>query len=299
MSNFQETVTTEDGQQIVVVVKKPTNDQLKQADIHKAKAWNKAFKEGVMTKAEVEKIMVDRGIWSEEKSKIESRLSQEILELEKRLYRGDGKAAPKLSDGRDIALEMRQKRIELRDLISERLAADDNTAESLADNARFDFLVYKCSYNGETDQPLFDSYEDYNSQGSSRPAIAAAQLLARMIYDLDSDFESKLPENAFLRQHKLVNDDGQLIDPKTKYTVDPEGRRINELGHYLDEDGNRVDINGVRIDEDGLYEMVEYENDLYEEEVEEEAEEKPAPKPRKKRATRKTAAKKAEQVETE
>lgn len=299
MSNFQETVTAEDGQQIVVVVKKPTNDQLKQADIHKAKAWNKAFKEGVMTKAEVEKIMVDRGIWSEEKSKIEARLSQEILELEKRLYRGDGKASPKLSDGRDIALEMRQKRIELRDLISERLAADDNTAESLADNARFDFLVYKCSYNGETDQPLFDSYEDYNSQGSSRPAIAAAQLLARMIYDLDSDFESKLPENAFLRQHKLVNDDGQLIDPKTKYTVDPEGRRINELGHYLDEDGNRVDINGVRIDEDGLYEMVEYENDLYEEEVEEEVEEKPAPKPRKKRATRKTAAKKAEQVETE
>lgn len=299
MSKFQETVTTEDGQQIVVVVKKPTNDQLKQADIHKAKAWNKAFKEGVMTKAEVEKIMVDRGIWSEEKSKIESRLSQEILELEKRLYRGDGKAAPKLSDGRDIALEMRQKRIELRDLISERLAADDNTAESLADNARFDFLVYKCSYNGETDQPLFDSYEDYNSQGSSRPAIAAAQLLARMIYDLDSDFESKLPENAFLRQHKLVNDDGQLIDPKTKYTVDPEGRRINELGHYLDEDGNRVDINGVKIDEDGLYEMVEYENDLYEEEVEEEVEEKPAPKPRKKRATRKTTAKKTEQVETE
>ncbi len=88
MSNFQETVTNEDGQQIVVVVKKPTNDQLKQADIHKAKAWNKAFKEGVMTKAEVEKIMVDRGIWSEEKSKIEARLSQEILELEKRLYRG-------------------------------------------------------------------------------------------------------------------------------------------------------------------------------------------------------------------
>ena len=299
MSNFQETVTNEDGQQIVVVVKKPTNDQLKQADIHKAKAWNKAFKEGVMTKAEVEKIMVERGIWSEEKSKIEARLSQEILELEKRLYRGDGKAAPKLSDGRDIALEMRKKRIELRDLISERLAADDNTAESLADNARFDYLVYKCSYNGDTDQPLFPSYEEYNKRGASKAAVAAAQLLARMIYDLDSDFESKLPENAFLRQHKLVNDDGQLIDPKTKETIDPDGRRINELGHYLDEDGNRVDINGVRIDEDGLYEMVEYENDLYEEEVEEEVEEKPAPKPRKKRATRKTAAKKAEQVETE
>lgn len=295
MSKFQEAVVTEDGSTINVVVKKPTNDQLKEADIHKAKAWNKAFREGVMTKAEVEKIMVERGIWSEEKSKVEARLTQEILELEKKLYRGDGKAAPKLSDGRDIALEMRQKRIELRDLISERLAADDNTAESLADNARFDFLVYKCSYNGDTNQPLFPSYEEYNNRGSSRIAVASAQLLARMIYDLDSDFESKLPENAFLRQHKLVNDDGQLIDPKTKETVDAEGRRINELGHYIDNDGNRVDIDGNRIDEDGLYEMVEYENDLYEEEIEE----KPAPKPRKKRTTRKTTAKKTEQVETE
>ena len=112
MSKFQEAVVTEDGSTINVVVKKPTNDQLKEADIHKAKAWNKAFREGVMTKAEVEKIMVERGIWSEEKSKVEARLTQEILELEKRLYRGDGKAAPKLSDGRDIALEMRLKRIE-------------------------------------------------------------------------------------------------------------------------------------------------------------------------------------------
>tara|TARA_A100001515_G_scaffold144720_2_gene149714 strand:+ start:2405 stop:3289 length:885 start_codon:yes stop_codon:yes gene_type:complete len=294
MSKFQEAVVTEDGSTINVVVKKPTNDQLKEADIHKAKAWNKAFREGVMTKAEVEKIMVERGIWSEEKSKVEARLTQEILELEKRLYRGDGKAAPKLSDGRDIAIEMRKKRIELRDLISERLAADDNTAESLADNARFDFLVYKCSYNGDTDQPLFPSYEDYNNRGSSRVAVTSAQLLARMIYDLDSDFEDKLPENAFLKQHNLVNNNGQLIDPKTKETVDPEGRRINELGHYLDDDGHRVDIDGNRIDEDGLYEMVEYENDLYEE-----AEEKPAPKPRKKRTTRKTTAKKTEQVETE
>ena len=297
MSKFSETVTNEDGQQIVVVVKKPTNEQLKEADIHKAKAWNKAFREGVMTKAEVEKIMVERGIWSEEKSKVEARLTQEILELEKILYRGDGKAAPKLSDGRDIALQMRAKRIELRDLISERLAADDNTAESLADNARFDYLVYRCSFNGETDQPLFESYEAYNKRGSTRAAVAAAQLLARMVYDLDSDFEDKLPENAFLKQHKLVNEQGQLIDPKTKETVDDKGRKINELGHYLDDEGNRVDIDGDRIDEDGLYEMVEYENDLYEEV--EEAEEKPAPKTRKKRAPRKTSAKKTEQAETE
>ena len=285
MSKFKETIIAEDGQTVIVTVKKPTNEVLKDADIYKAKAWNKAFKEGVMTKAEVEKVMVERGIWSEEKSKREQILTREILDLEKVLYRGDGKARPKLSDGRDIALKMRSKRIELRDLIQERISMDDNTAESIADNSRFDYLVFACSYNEETGERLFESYDDYNSKGSSKVAISAAQLLARMVYDLDSDFEDKLPENAFLKQHKLVNESGSLVDPNTKELIDEEGRKINEYGHYLDDDGNRIDINGVKMDDEGLYEMVEYENDLFEEEPEEK------PKTRKKRAPRKTAAK--------
>lgn len=262
MPNFQRKVTLENGEVITVAVRRPTNDQLKEADIQRAKAWNKAFKEGVMTKNEVEKIMIERGTWSAEKTRQEVSLTKEILELEKKLYLGDGKSKPKLSEGRRIAIDMKSKRIALRDLIAERISMDENTAESLADNARFDYLVYACSFNADTGERLFDSYEDYNSKGATVEAVAAAQLLAQMVYNLDEEFEDKLPENKFLKQFNLIDDDGLLINPKTHELIDQDGRKINKEGHYLDSEGHRVDIDGNRLSDDGFYEMVDYENDL-------------------------------------
>lgn len=265
MSSFQKNIVKENGDEVTIVIRRPTNQQLKDADIQKAKVWNKAFKEGVMTKSEVEKLMIQRGTWGSEKSGRERQLTQEIIELERLLYRGDGKSKPKLSDGRKLAVEMKNKRMELRDLISERISMDENTAESLADNARFDYLVYACSYNGDTGERLFSSYEDYNSKGTTIEAITAAQLLAKMVYNLDEDFESKLPENEFLKKFNLLDEEGNLVDPKTKNLVDANGRRVSKDGFYVDENGNRIDADGNPIDERGFYQMVEYENDLIDE----------------------------------
>lgn len=268
MANFEQMVTKENGEVVIVVVKRPTNQQLKDADIQKAKVWNKAFKEGVMTKNEVEKLMKERGTWNDEKTAKERQLTELILSLERKLYLGEDGVKPKLSEGRKIAIEMKNKRVELRDLISERLSMDENTAEALADNARFDYLVYACAYDKDTDQRLFSSYDDYNSRGSSVEAIAAAQLLAKMVYNLDEDFENRLPENQFLKKFDLINESGDLINPKTKELIDIDGRKVSEEGYYLDSDGNRVDIYGKKLNSDGLYEMVEYENDLFIDETE-------------------------------
>lgn len=286
MSNYEQTVIAEDGSTVVVAVRRPTNQEMKDADIYRAKAWNKAFKQGVMTKAEVEQVMRDRGLWDNEKADRESELTKEILELERQLYHGSGKKKPKVSDGRRIAVLMKDKRIELRDLISERISMDENTAESIADNARFDYLVFVCSFNAQTEERLFESYEDYNKKGSNAEAVAAAQLLAQMVYNLDSDFEDKLPENQFLKKFDLLDENNQLVDPNTGHLVDIDGNRVNELGHYIDDEGNRVDLQGNRIDEEGLYEMVDYDNDLLE------------AKP-KKRAPRKRATKKTTKVKQE
>lgn len=267
MSDFKKMITKENGDQVTVVVRKPTNQQLKDADIQRAKTWNKAFKEGVLTKSEVEKLMIQRGTWGSEKSGRELQLTQEILELERKLYRGDGKSKPKLSEGRKLAIEMKNKRMELRDLISERISMDENTAESLADNARFDYLVYACSYDADTGEKLFSSYEDYNSKGATLEAVTAAQLLAKMVYNLDDDFENKLPENEFLNKFHLLDKEGNLVDPKTKNLIDINGKRINKDGFYIDDDGKRIDVDGNPIDERGFYELVEYENDLVDEVV--------------------------------
>jgi hypothetical protein len=284
MSNLQKTVTVEAGYDMIVGIKQPTNQQLKDADIQRAKVWNKAFKEGVMTKAEVDKVMRDRGLWDNSKAELEESLTKQILELEKRLYRGDGKSKPKLSDGRKIAIEMKNKRIQLRDLISDRLSLDENTVESLADNARFDYLVYACAYNVETEERIFSSYEDYNNRGASAEAVAAAQLLAQMVYNLDEDYEDQLPENKFLNKFNLINEEGLLVDPKTNNLIDINGKKINKSGHYLDDQNNRIDIDGDRLDSEGYYELVEYDNDLVDEPPKSEAK----PKRIRRKTTKKT-----------
>ncbi len=288
-NKYEETVMLDDGTEVKVYVKQPDNESIKSADRHRAKAWNLAFQDGVLTRKEVETMMEERGIWDSEKASKEEQITKEIVDLEKKLYRGNGKKKPKLSEGRELAVQMRQKRLELRELISERIAMDENTAEALAENARFDYLVSCCCFYSENDEPVFEDYEDFSEKSSTSLATAAASMLAKMMYNLDSDFEKNLPENKFLRKFDLVNEDGLLVDPNNKaILVDAEGRRLDQEGYYVDEKGNRVDKDGNPVNDEGIYELIDYENDLV----------KSTPKksatPRKKPATRRKTKKVAE-----
>ena len=149
------------------------------------------------------------------------------------------------------------------------MSLEENTAEALADNARFDFLVAHCTFheNGET---VYKDMKDYNSKSSDEVAFAAASELATMMYSIDSDFEKNLPENKWLKNKELVNEDLALVNKDGK-RVDLEGRIIDENGYYLDDKGNRVDKQGNPLSEDGFYEEIDDEK----------------PKPTRKRAAKK------------
>lgn len=293
MSNkrFEEEVTLEDGEVTKIYVKAPDNESIKAADRHRAKAWNEAFKEGVLTRKEVRSLMRERDIWNDKKETKETELTEEIIALEKKLYRGNGKNKPKVSEGRKLAIEMKEKRLDLRDLIAERISMDENTAEALAENARFDYLVCCSSFYSENDEPVFENYAEFNETSSSDLASSCASLLAKMMYNLDSDFEDQLPENKFLKQFGLINNDGNLIDPKNgDALIDSEGRIINELGQYIDDKGNRIDIHGEPVNEEGLYDLVEYDNDL----APKKSSTKKSPTKKTKTTTRRKVAKKTE-----
>ena len=157
----------------------------------------------------------------------------------------------KLSQAKDIAFEMRKKRLELRDLLAQKIELEGNTAESLSENAKFDYLVANCTFY-EDGKNVYNSVEEYNDKSEDPIAFSAAATLAALMYSLDKDFEEKLPENQFLIKANLVNDDLALVN-KDGNRVDTEGRLINDLGQYVDGDGNRVDIDGHPLDADGNY----------------------------------------------
>jgi len=261
MTNKEQEVTLEGGEKVTIYVAKPSNEIIAGADIHRAKRWNECIRDDIITKKELGTLMEKRGIWDKSKSEKEENISLTITQLEKTLYRGKNGKKPKVSEGKELALEMRKLRIDLRNLISERLSLEENTAESLSDNARFDYFVAHCTFYKDSGKRVYNSVEDYNSKSSDSIAFAAASMLGNILYNLDSDFEKNLPENRWLGMFNLADEKGNLVNVDGEQ-VDSEGRIINEFGHFLDEDGNRVDADGVPLDEKGNYILVDYDNDL-------------------------------------
>jgi len=264
---------------VKIVVKKPTNGLMSQAQRVAAKAWTECTRDGIMTKKELEKFMKSNDIWNDDKELKQKEITQEINDLERQLFVGTkGKRLSK-SEGKRIAIQMRIKRNELRELISERMSFEQNTAEALSDNARFDFLVANCTYN-ENGQKVYKDLDDYVQNSDGDVGYAAATALAQLMYSIDKDFESRLPENKFLKMFNYVNEDLTLVNTDGNM-VDAEGRRIDDSGYYLNDDGHRIDIDGNLVDENGNYVMsVEFVDD-----DDNGDEEKPTAKKTRKKAT--------------
>ena len=305
-SRFKVESVDSKGNEKTVFFKLPDAKITKEGQLAYNKAFREALQSGAILRQKLSQVMTDQGIWDEEKEAQYLQVVEEIAEKERALQKG----GISLSDARDIAIEMRQKRAEFRGLIAERSSMDNNTAEGQADNERFTHLVYKCLLD-EKGKQLFTSKEHYETFAAEPYIVTAASQLAEKLYGLDPDYESNLPENKFLTDYKLadeslrlVNKDGHLID------IDDDGveRLINEDGRFVeyDENGEQyfVDIHGEKVSEEGGYEVefspfldddgkpivLEKETEE-EEEVKEEvvAEEKPKRTPRK-RTTRKAKA---------
>lgn len=253
----EKTVTvklTEDGQdeEVKIVVKRPSSNLMSKAQRVSAKAWTDCVRDGIMTKKELAKFMREQGIWSKDKDKEQEAITSEIVRLEKKLYVKDkGNAKLSTSEAKNIAIEMRKKRAELRDLIGEKLSLEANTADALADNSRFDFLVANSAFY-EDGELVYKTLDDYQAESDSEIGFAAASALAEMMYAIDKNFEANLPENKFLKDFNFVNEDLALVNENGE-TVDLDGRRINEFGHYINDKGDRTDKDGNVLDENGNY----------------------------------------------
>ena len=281
MKREQEVTMADSDEKVTIYVVKPNNEIIAKADMLRAKRWNECIQDGIITKKELGVLMEKRGIWDKEKSTQEDGITEQIQELERNLFRGKKGKKPKVSEGKDIAIQMKDLRGRLRELIGERLALEENTAEALSDNVRFDYFVATCTFYKDTDQKVYSNLEDYNQRSSDAVAFAAASMLGDILYNLDASFEENLPENKWLSSFDLINQDFGLVNAEGEL-VDRGGNKINDLGHYIDDDDNRVDVDGIPLNDDGSYVMVDYENDLG----------AGKPKPKRKKST-----KKAETVE--
>jgi hypothetical protein len=237
-----------DDKEKEMLVRTPSINQQREAQ----KIYNQAFTDAIKSKsvvrAKMDDLLAEQGLWDDEKQAKFTRLQTDLLDNERRLAKG----GINLKEAKSIALEMRKQRDDIRALISVRTSLDNHSAEGQADNARFNYLVSASLVYNDTKEQYYKDLEDYLNRSNEEVSILAAQHLASMLYGLDNDYESTLPENKFLKKYKFVDDKLRLVDKQNRL-VDSEGRLIDDNGRYIDENGNYVDKFGNKVDKDGDY----------------------------------------------
>ena len=238
-----------DGKDQEFLIKSPTLADQREAQKVYNQAFSDAVKSGCIVRARMDDLLKEQGLWDDNKQQRLNTLQQQLMDNEKTLAKG----GISIKTAKEVAINMKKIREEIRELISVRTNLDNHTAEGQADNARFNYLIASCLVYNTTKEKYFKSYEEYLARAAEPVAIKSAQVLANMLYGLDNDYEKKLPENKFLIKYKFVNDDlrfvnkeGKLVDSEGRL-VDADGRFINSDGKYVDKDGNLVDENGDYI----------------------------------------------------
>lgn len=237
-----------DGKDTDFNVKQPNLVQQREAQKIYNQSFSDAVKSGSIVRARLDDLLKEQGLWDDNKEARFAAIQQEISNNEKILAVG----GISLNQAKSIALEMKELREELKKLISVKTNLDTHTAEGQADNARFNYLVSASLVYKDSNKSYFKNYEDYINRSSETVAILGAQILAAMMYGLDSEFERKLPENKFLLDYKFIDDQFRLINKEGKF-VDAEGKLVDENGRYINEDSQFVDKDGSLVDEAGEY----------------------------------------------
>lgn len=232
----------------IYVVKKPTMKINSDAQ----KVYNKTFAEALEAKCiireKLDDVLRSQGLWNDMKEQQYQTLRREILDLELSLKRG----GIKLVKAKKIAQKIKEKRLDIMDLLSARSRLDSHTAEGQADNMRFNYLVSACLVYNETGKCYFSSLESYMDKADEDLSELAAKELYLLLFDQNDSAEKELTENKFLVRFGFMNADLEWIN-KDGNLIDEDGRLIDAEGRFLDKEGNFVDINGNPVTEDGEY----------------------------------------------
>lgn len=245
-----------EGNELRLFVKMPDAKILSKAENVRLRTYAEALKDKVIVEKRLEEYLREQGVWGEEQEDLFQELSKKIMKLEYDLNKG----GITKSEAKQKALDLRDARLELRELIRERLQFQANTAEGVSENKKFHFLVSECTYNYLDQKKVFESLEDYEE--SDEPyAYDAAANLNDLLYGQPAQLDEGLVETKFLKRFNYINENGQLINENGDL-VDRDGNLVDELGRRLDSEGNPLTFNGdVALTEEQSVETAEFFDD--------------------------------------
>jgi predicted nucleic acid-binding protein len=231
-------------------VRLPSYKVMEEANKLKGKVFRESLNDGDMLRDQLEDILRQKGLWNDQRQIEYDTLRKEILDREYQLEKG----GIKLSDAKYLALEMKEKRERMVEMLSGRSDLDSQTCEGKSENARFNYLfAHSLVYNDDELTPFYpNGLEDYVVDMDNPIAIKGATEFYYLLSGTEN-LDDKLPENKFLKRFNFVDDKYRLVEKDSSRLVDADGRYIDEYGNYIqyNEDGTYyyVDVNGRKLDE--------------------------------------------------
>jgi hypothetical protein len=234
-------------------IKQPSAKDSENATMEYNRVFSKALNSGALLREKLEQHMRNQDLWNDAKQKEYDDLIGDLNQSEMKLKKG----AIKLSEARNIALDMRRTRVQLQELVAERNRADVNTAQGQAENARFNYLLTCCLVYKDSDKVVYPTVEEYlekQADGTDAVGLIAAEKFGNLYFGLANDYEKGLPENQFLKKWQFVDDELRLVNKQGQW-VDTDGKLIDEFGRYVNEDGKFIDADGNPLTEAGDYDF--------------------------------------------
>lgn len=246
------TVKNEDCVDVEICVVSPSHKMIQDANlIYNIKVAScirdgQVSGERLLLRAEVEDYLSKTGVWSNADKLQLEQMGMQVRAIELILRKG----GLKISEGRQLAIEMNELRGQMLQLYAKRQQLDSATIESVAENHRFNFLASKCILNKLTEKQYYKDINDYLNRSHETVAMEGAKKLAKIVYGLEDNIRNSLFEIKWLKKAGFINEDGKYTDRNGKLT-DKDGRHINEDGRYINEEGNLIDRSGNLVDNKG------------------------------------------------
>lgn len=193
------------SKEVVLCFKAPSQKILTKGDFVYRQAFSTAIRAGVLTTAEANKLLKERGIWDDSKEAQAAEIRADIRTLEDKLK----DASLSNVDGRDICDKLRSLRDSLNDLTALYTSVSDNTAEQIAAEARTKFFASECVVYNDTGDRVFKSAEDFDERLDSRVATDSYReaLIANyervLGIEMPEGLAAELPENKWLTERGL------------------------------------------------------------------------------------------------
>lgn len=181
--------------------------------------------EDAMLNASMDNFLKEKNAWTDADEAQIDKLRSELVVIEDVLQSG----GIKLQEAKEKALEAQQIRMKLVSKMNEKSSYYELTAESRADEAKFNYMLVKLLVD-EQGNPVFNTVEEFLNSEDEQLGGSAATALTEKLYGNVKDAFKETVENKFLIEYGFADENLVLKDKKKK-----------EFSPFLDDDGKPVE----------------------------------------------------------